>query len=96
MTAWLRDTAAGVSVALMVTPRASRTEVAGTADGRLRVRIAAPPVGGEANQELVRFIAKSLGVPRSAVLVSAGASGRRKTVLVQGIRAEAALRLLSV
>ena len=96
MTAWLRETAAGLSIAILVTPRASRTEVAGTAEERLRIRVAAPPVAGEANQELVRFIAKSLGVPRSAVLVSARASGRRKTVLVQGIRAEAALRLLSV
>ena len=96
MTAWLRETAAGLSIALLVTPRASRTEVAGTADGRLRVRIAAPPVGGEANEELVRFLARRLGLPRAAVAVTAGAAGRRKTVLAQGITAEAALRLLSV
>ena len=96
MTAWLRETAAGLSIALLVTPRASRTEVAGTADGRLRVRIAAPPVGGEANEDLVRFLARRLGLPRAAVAVTAGAAGRRKTVLAQGITAEAALRLLSV
>jgi len=96
VTAWLRETAAGLSIALLVTPRASRTEVAGTADGRLRVRIAAPPVGGEANEDLVRFLARRLGLPRAAVAVTAGAAGRRKTVLAQGITAEAALRLLSV
>ena len=95
MTAWLRDTAAGLSLAVLVTPRASRTEVAGVAEGRLRIRVAAPPVAGEVNQELVRFLARQLGLPRSAVEVSAGAAGRRKMVLARGISAEAALPLLS-
>jgi hypothetical protein len=95
VTAWLRDTAAGLSIAVLVTPRASRTEVAGIAEDRLRIRIAAPPVAGEANRELVRFLAKRLGLPRAAVAVSAGTAGRRKTVLARGIAAEAALPLLS-
>lgn len=95
MTAWLRETAAGLSISVLVTPRASRTEVAGVAEDRLRIRVAAPPVAGEANQELVRFLARRLGLPRTAVAVSAGTAGRRKTVLARGIAAEAALRLLS-
>ncbi len=94
MTAWLRDTSAGLSIAVLVTPRASRTEVAGIAEGRIRIRVAAPPVAGEANQELVRFLARRLGLPRAAVTLSAGTAGRRKTVLAQGIAAEAARRLL--
>jgi uncharacterized protein len=95
VTDWLRANAAGVSIAVLATPRASTTEVAGTAEGRLRIRIAAPPVGGEANLELTRFLAKALGLPRAAVTVSAGTAGRRKTVLAQGIAVEAARRLLS-
>jgi uncharacterized protein (TIGR00251 family) len=91
---WLRATPDGVSILVTASPRASRTEVAGVAEGRLRVRVAAPPVEGEANDELVRFLAKSLRVPRSAVLVTRGAAGRRKTVLVSGIAAAAARRLL--
>ena len=94
MTAWLRETAAGLSIAILVTPRASRTEVAGTAEERLRIRVAAPPVGGEANQELVRFLARRLGLPRASVTVTAGTASRRKTVLAQGIAAQAALLLL--
>jgi uncharacterized protein len=94
VTDWLRETAAGVSIAVLATPRASTTDLAGTADGRLRIRIAAPPVGGEANLELIRFLAKRLGLPRAAVTVSAGATGRRKTVLAQGIAADTARRLL--
>ena len=75
-------------------PRASRTEVAGVADGRLRIRLAAPPVDGAANDELVRFLATALGVRRSAVAVAAGAAGRRKTVLVRGVTDAAARGLV--
>ena len=95
MSAWLRPTAAGTSLAVLVTPRASRTELAGAAEGRLRIRVAAPPVDGAANDELVRFLAGALGLPRSALAVTAGAAGRRKTVLVRGMTAEETGRRLS-
>ena len=95
MTAWLRATGAGASIAVLVTPRASRTELAGVAEGRLRIRVAAPPVEGAANHELVRFLAGALGLPRSAVSVTAGAASRRKTVLIRGMAADDAARRLS-
>lgn len=95
MTAWLRTTTTGVSLAVVVTPRASRTELAGVAEGRLRIRVTAPPVAGAANDELVRFLAKALGLPRSALTVTSGLTGRRKTVLAEGIQAEAAARRLA-
>jgi uncharacterized protein (TIGR00251 family) len=94
VTGWLRDTAAGISLAVLAAPRASRSEITGLAEGRLRVRLAAPPVAGEANHELVRYLARTLGVPRNAVAVTGGASGRRKTVEVRGIAAADARRLL--
>jgi uncharacterized protein (TIGR00251 family) len=90
---WLLAAPGGVSVFVVAAPRASRTEVAGVGEGRLRVRVAAPPVGGAANEELVRFLAKALGVPKRAVSVTAGAASRRKTVVVRGV-AEAAARTL--
>ncbi len=89
-TAWLREVPDGVVILVTASPRASRSEVAGVAEGRLRIRVAAPPVEGAANEELVRFLAKALGVPRSAVAVTAGAVGRRKTVQVRGVAAAAA------
>jgi len=92
---WLDAGPAGVRVAVVVTPRASRTALAGVVDGRLKLRVAAPPVGGAANEELVRFLAKALGVPRAAVAVTAGAAGRRKTVQVQGIAAAEVARRLT-
>ena len=91
---WLAPVPDGVRLLVSAAPRASRTEVAGVAEGRLRVRVAAPPVEGAANDELVRFLSRALGVPKSAVAVTAGAAGRRKTVLVRGVTALAAQGLL--
>jgi uncharacterized protein len=85
----------GVRFRVWVQPRASRSELAGHRDGALRVRIAAPPVDGEANEELVRFLARRLGVPRRNVQIVSGESGRAKLIQVEGIdAAEAALRLV--
>ena len=95
MTPWLEPGAGGVRLAVVVTPRASRTELAGVAGGRLRVRVAAPPVDGAANEEQVRFLARHLGLARSAVALAAGAAGRRKTVLVTGMTPDEVARRLS-
>ena len=78
----------GVEIALHIQPRASRTEVIGAHGDALKIRLAAPPVDGEANEELVRFLAKALGVPKSAVTIVRGATGRRKVVRVEGLGAE--------
>ena len=72
-----------------VVPRASRSEIVGLHNGMLRVRIAAPPVDGAANRELVRIIAKKLSVPRSAVEIQSGQTARVKTVRVIGAEANA-------
>ena len=82
--------AGGVELQLQVQPRASRTEVAGAHGGALKIRLAAPPVDGEANDELIRFLAKTLGVPKSAVTIVRGATGRKKVVRVAGVSAETA------
>ncbi len=66
-------------------PRASRSEIVGLHGDALKVRLAAPPVEGAANLELEKVLAKALGVPRSAVQVVRGASGRNKLVRVTGL-----------
>jgi uncharacterized protein (TIGR00251 family) len=79
---------------LHVQPRARRTEVAGLHGDAIRVRLAAAPVDGAANDELVRFLAERFGVPRRAVRLVAGAGARRKVVEVDGIAADEAMRVL--
>ncbi len=77
-----------------VVPRARATDVAGRHGDALKIRLAAPPVDGAANEELIRFLAKRLSVPRSAVTIAAGLTGRRKTVKIAGIETADALRAL--
>lgn len=81
-------------IVVHVVPRASRTAVAGRHGDAIRIRLAAPPVDGAANAELVRFLAARLGVPRSAIALIRGSSGRRKTVTVAGLTGDAAVRTL--
>ncbi len=75
----------GVRLQVRVQPRASRSELAGLYAGRVRIRLAAPPVDGEANEELERFLARLLSVPRRAVSLTAGHSSRQKTLVVLGV-----------
>jgi uncharacterized protein (TIGR00251 family) len=87
--------AGGVELDLVVQPRASRTRAVGEHDGRLKLQLAAPPVDGEANAELVAFLARALGVRKADVVLVRGESGRRKTVRVAGATAAAAAALLA-
>lgn len=71
-----------LQLTVYVQPGARRTEVVGVHDDALKVRIAAPPVEGKANAELVRFLAQALGVPKQQVRITRGAGARRKQVEV--------------
>ena len=75
-------------IKVYVQPRASRTEVVGEHGDALKLRVAAPPVAGEANHEVRRFLAKLLGVAPSAVVLVSGETGRRKIVEVTGVTLE--------
>ncbi|HZS04076.1 MAG TPA: DUF167 domain-containing protein [Blastocatellia bacterium] len=79
-----------VSFAVRVQPRASRTEIAGELDGAVKIRLAAPPVEGEANEELIRFLARLFGVARQQVAIISGATSRNKSVRVSGVSAQEA------
>lgn len=77
-----------------VVPRARTTAVAGTHGDAVKIRVAAPPVDGAANAELVRFLAARLNVPAARVAIVGGAGGRRKTVAVEGMDADKIQRTL--
>jgi uncharacterized protein (TIGR00251 family) len=84
----------GAILPLHVTARAGRTEVSGVRDGALLVRLAAAPVGGAANAELVELLAKLLDVPRRTLAIVAGERGRNKRVRIGRLTAaEVAARL---
>jgi hypothetical protein len=78
-----------VRFAVRLTPRAGADRVDGVNDeGVLQARVSAPPVGGAANAALVRLLADELNVARSAVRLVAGATGRHKLVVVEGVSPE--------
>jgi uncharacterized protein len=74
-----------LTFAVKVSPRASRSEIVGEHDGVLRVRLAAPPVDGAANEELVRMLAKAFRVSRGAVEITVGLGSKVKHVSVTGV-----------
>ena len=78
----------GITFSVRVQPRASRTNIAGELDGALKVRLAAPPVDGEANEELIRFLAKLFDVPRAQIVIRSGQTSRNKLVAIGGISVE--------
>lgn len=87
----LHDGKKGSALAIRVTPRASRNEIVDLLeDGTIKVRIAAPPADGEANETLIEFMAEILGVPRSRLDIIAGATGRDKLIAVFDMDVETA------
>jgi hypothetical protein len=87
----MRARAGAVRFGARLTPRAGGDGVDGVVDGVLRVRVAAPPIDGAANEALTRLIAAELGLPRSAVRLAGGARNRRKWIELDGVE-PAALR----
>jgi uncharacterized protein (TIGR00251 family) len=77
--------AGGVRLAIYAKPRAKVTAIRGVRDGALEIALAAPPVDGAANEELVRFLADVVGVTKRDVVLLAGASGRQKRVELRGV-----------
>ncbi len=75
----------GATFAVRVVPRASRNEIVGIHGDALKVRLTAPPVEGRANEALVAFLAKRLGVRKGQVEIVAGAASRRKMIRVSGV-----------
>ena len=86
----------GARIQIRVQPRAARTEIVGEHGGALKIRIAAPPVDGAANDALVGFLAERLQVARSAVVIASGHAGRSKVVLVRGLQPETAAARLGL
>jgi hypothetical protein len=75
----------GVTFAVRVVPRSSRNQIVGVEGEALKIKLTAPPVEGAANAALVEFIAKWLGVRRSAVSIVSRDKGRNKLVRVKGV-----------
>jgi hypothetical protein len=94
--AWLQLREQGVVIHLLIQPRASKNEVVGTQGGELKVRLTSPPVDGAANRLCCEFIAKRLGLAKSAVTLEAGATSRHKRLFLPGADAAEVLAALTI
>ena len=74
-----------LTFAVRVQPRASQTAIVGDLDGALKLRLAAPPVDGAANEELIRWLAKFFNVSRGNVEIISGATAKLKLIRLTGI-----------
>lgn len=92
----VQDTKAGAVLTVHIQPKASTTECVGVHGDAIKIRVAAPPVDGAANDELIRFLARQLSTPLTSVQIQSGASGRHKRVLVKGVTAQLVLVRLNL
>ena len=76
-------------LSIQAQPGASKTELAGIAGGRLKVRLAAAPEGGKANRELVAFMAALLRCPKKSIAIKSGKASRLKTLAIPRAYGEA-------
>jgi uncharacterized protein (TIGR00251 family) len=90
----LSESAKGVEIGLKVVPRAKKPGLDGLFDGRLRLRLAAPPADGRANQEAILLLASLLSVPRDWLELIVGATSRQKVVRVRNLTATEVQRRL--
>ena len=72
----------GVVFKVHVQPKASKNAIVGLHDDALKIRLTAPPVDGAANKMCVQFLAKELGVPKSAIEIVAGQTSRTKHICI--------------
>ena len=83
-----RDSERGVLLTVHVQPNASRTECVGVHGDAIKIRVAACPIQGAANEALIRFIADRCSIARTQVQIQGGTETRRKRLCVQGMTAE--------
>jgi uncharacterized protein len=93
---WLQTTTDGVIVSVHAQPGAKRPEVAGVHGDALKIRIAAAPVEGKANDALMAYLAGKLGVPRKSVMLVSGETARRKRLHIVGVDAESVAEKLGM
>lgn len=95
MPAWLRQAGDDVVLSLHIQPGAKKTEIAGEHGEALKIRLAAPPVDGKANDCLIAFLAERLGIPKSRLELVSGAVSRAKRVRATGLAADFVLARLT-
>jgi uncharacterized protein (TIGR00251 family) len=86
----------GIRFEVKVQPKSSQNQIAGIADGVLKIKLTTPPVDGKANQALVNLLSKTLNVPKKNITIVRGQTSTSKLIQVIGLGAEALLNQLGL
>jgi uncharacterized protein (TIGR00251 family) len=86
----------GVVFGIKVIPGSSKTAVSGLLNGKLKVKVAAAPERGKANQDMVNLLAKQLGIKKKHINITSGQTSPVKFVKVSGISPEKLLEKLNI
>ena len=88
MAEWYRRSEDAITLVLHVQPGAKRSEIAGLHGDALKIRLAAPPIEGRANEALLKLVARLFDVPLRQVELKQGGQSRHKVVVVTGSKVE--------
>ena len=80
---FIQENAKGIVFKVFLQPRASKDMIVGLHGDRLKIKVTAPPVDGQANKRCIQFLAKCLSVPRSTLQIISGHNSRNKRVLLK-------------
>lgn len=82
---YIRETPQGAVLMVMAAPRSSKTEIVEIQQDRVKIKVKAPPVDGEANSALVEYLSKIFKIPKKSVILEKGQSGKQKSFLLVGL-----------
>lgn len=82
---YIKETPHGAVLMVMAAPRSSKTEIAEIQQDRVKIKVKAPPVDGEANSALVEYLSKIFKIPKKSVILEKGQTGKQKSFLLSGM-----------
>ncbi len=80
-----KKTRDGILIEVKVEPRSSKKGIAGIMENVLKVKLTAPPVGGEANEQLIEVLSEETGIRKSGFKIIRGMSSKRKVIEIKGV-----------
>jgi uncharacterized protein (TIGR00251 family) len=80
-----RKTKDGITIEVKVEPRSSKKGISGVMENVVRVKLTAPPVGGEANEQLIEVMSEAMGVRKSDIRIVRGHSSKKKVIEIRGV-----------
>jgi len=82
----IEQTPEGLRLKIILQPKASKDQIVGLHDDELKITITAPPVDGQANAHLLKFLSKAFKVPKSSIVLEKGELNRHKQVWIQSAK----------